>query len=159
MTIRPSIIALIFYLFWSFATSLMLFIGVPAIFGYHSGRHKGLGAAWLAAFILFGLFLVPLLFIRCRLEGDRIRFRNYYRSYSFRWNEIAAVELVPAALWTVDTSWSMYPRCHLRTGDSVDIRALIHMRKKKAYAFKEFVERKAAEFGFKAEIDAEALRN
>jgi hypothetical protein len=113
----------------------------------------------VAAFILLGLFLLPVLFIRCRLEGDRIRFRNYYRSYLFRWTEIVAVELVPASLWTIDTSFSMYPRCHLKAGDSVDIRALIHMRKKRAYAFKEFVERKAAEFGFKADIDAESLRH
>jgi hypothetical protein len=80
VTIRPSIVALIFYLTWSVGISLLLGIGGPAIFGYHSGRHKGLDAAWVAAFILLGLFLLPVPFIRCRLEEDRIRFRNYDRS-------------------------------------------------------------------------------
>jgi hypothetical protein len=47
----------------------------------------------------------------------------------------------------------------MKSGETEDIRALIHMRKREAELFKAFVERKGRTCGFMTRIDAEALNH
>jgi hypothetical protein len=153
VTVRPSFIALGFYVGWGFGGSALLASGVPLLWGDKSVS----SGQFVAGGVLWALFLLPVPFIRCRLTEEGVMVRNYFRSYSFRWDDVSAVELVPAGLLTVDTSWSRYPRFHLRSGEHVDLRAAIHMRKKRAEQLVRFVEGKAEAFGFAAEIEAHAL--
>jgi hypothetical protein len=153
MTIRPSLRALGFYIGWSFGGSVILYFGALALAGHESASNAALVGGW----ILFLLFLLPVASVRCRLEDGQLYVHNYFRSYSLPWNDISAIELVPAAFFTVDTSWSVYPRCRLRSGKTVDIRALIHMRRQTAKIFEQFVDAKAVQFGFTADINTEAL--
>jgi Bacterial PH domain len=120
-------------------------VGVPVWLG-------AIGAVW-------ALNLLPLLVMRCTLSADGLSVRNYFRAYAVPWADITVLATEHAAFLTLEAAWSVYPRCHLRSGEFVDIRALVHMRRKRARAFVEAVEEKADEFGFRANVEAHRLSN
>jgi hypothetical protein len=143
------------YICWSFMASTMIVTGGLVIIGI--GIEGLPGSALLVGGGIWLALVLPVAFMRCRIDDDALRFRNYFRSYCLPWSGIASITTVPVRFLTIDTSFSEYPRCQLRSGETVDIRCLVRISRKKAPVFKKLIDEKAEGFGFVAEIDTLAL--
>lgn len=156
VTVRPGLTASAIYAGWIFGASALLVLGWVAVLGTTGPLPPG---AFVAFGLLFVAFLLPVALMRCKLTDRGVYVRNYFRSYSFSWTELVAVELAnPNPLLTLEASWTWLPRFRLQGGRSVDARAVVHVSRGRARTFAGFLERKAGEFGFDLDIDPEALR-
>jgi hypothetical protein len=147
VTLRPSVPAIGVYAGWSFLGAALA-SGTTAVALAPDATY-----AWLVFVLIMSLSLLPVVLMRCELREDGVRVRNYLRSYHFNWSEVTSVDFGYARFLSVEHPSTRLPRFRLRSGETIEVRALAHMPPRRAESFSQFVERKSRQFQFELSLD------
>lgn len=126
----------------------LMFVAAPLVILFH--RHHP-DVAWVASAVAAVTWTAISYRARATYGAVGIEARNAWRSLSVRWDEIAAVRLIPAVWYSADFRWAaMMLEIEDRDGSRFPLRSSTHLSRRTAETLGQIIAVQAREFGFTA---------
>jgi hypothetical protein len=126
----------------------LLFVAAPLAILFHR-QHPDV--AWVASAVAAFTWTAVSSRARASFGAAGIEARNAWRSYSVRWDEVAAVRLIPAVWYCADFRWAaMMLEIEGRDGSRFPLRCSTHLSRRTAEKLGQIISGQAGEFGFMA---------